>query len=200
MVDESQRTISEIPRKSVVSAELLAMQRISDALLELESEGDESVMRVLGWINASFNKKKSHTTSSIDFQTESHEQGQRMAETLQPVGSFTSSGDLFETANPAGEFGKAVVMGYWFQIVKGGDSFTGQQVNNELKQLGLPVKNITDAFNTAKERTPALVMQVQKSGSSRQARKLYRLTQAGIKWVDGLLKEANVHNDPSNEF
>ena len=123
-----------------------------------------------------------------------------MAETLQPVGSFTSSGDLFETANPAGEFGKAVVMGYWFQIVKGGDSFTGQQVNNELKQLGLPVKNITDAFNTAKERTPALVMQVQKSGSSRQARKLYRLTQAGIKWVDGLLKEANVHNDPSNEF
>lgn len=81
------------------------------------------------------------------------------------------------------EFEKAIVMGYWFQICSGQPDFGAQEVNTHLKHLGFHVKNITDAFTTAMSRRPALVIQMQKSGNSRQARKTYKLTHAGIQWV-----------------
>ena len=52
-----------------------------------------------------------------------------------------------------------------------------------LKDLGHRASNITDALSSAMKEKPALIIQVKKSGSARQARKLYKLTDAGVKWV-----------------
>jgi hypothetical protein len=46
------------------------------------------------------------------------------------------------------------------------------------------VKHITSAFDTLKARKPAAVMQLKKSGSTRQARKTYKLTVAGKNAVE----------------
>lgn len=101
---------------------------------------------------------------------------------------FESLADLHGAASPDGDASNALVGGYWFQGVQKNADFTAQQVNDELKNLGCAVGNITMAFNSLRERKPALVLQVQKSGSSKQARKRYKLTQAGISEVQRMLR------------
>jgi len=96
--------------------------------------------------------------------------------------------DLVDAANPHTVVEHVLVASYWFQVVNGLESFTGQAVNGELKDLGHPASNITDSFNSLMKRKPPAVRQVQKSGSSKQARKLYRLTEVGIRAVESMIR------------
>lgn len=78
---------------------------------------------------------------------------------------------------------------YWLQVCSGQEQFSSQSVNKELQDLGHVIQNVTQAFTQLKERKkPALAIQVKKSGKSQQARKLYKLTLAGIDMVNGLLQ------------
>jgi DNA-binding PadR family transcriptional regulator len=62
-----------------------------------------------------------------------------------------------------------------------------QRVNTELKQLGHGVSNITRAFDALKSQKPALIMQTRKEGTSKQARKKYKVTTEGKKAVERML-------------
>ncbi len=68
------------------------------------------------------------------------------------------------------------------------DDFASAQVNAQLKHLGHRVDNITRAIDALISEKPALVIQVRKSGSTRQARKLYRVTDAGAQEVQRMLR------------
>jgi hypothetical protein len=103
------------------------------------------------------------------------------------VGEYPDIASLMDAAAPRFGSDKALVATYWFQVVKGEANVTGQQVNDELKNLGHGLSNVTDSFNTLMNRKPALAQQVQKSGKSRQARKRYRLTEAGIRRVRAMV-------------
>lgn len=94
---------------------------------------------------------------------------------------------LFDAANPTTGVESALVGGYWLQAVEGADDFQSQQVNDALKDLGRGVANITDALAKLERRRPALVRQVAKAGRTRQARKRYRLTTAGLEEVARML-------------
>ena len=94
---------------------------------------------------------------------------------------------LYDAANPTSDTERALVGGYWLQVCEDGGDFGSQTVNTALKNLGHGVKNITTAFDGLSQKSPALVRQVQKSGSTKQARKKYRVTAAGIKEVQRLL-------------
>ena len=100
---------------------------------------------------------------------------------------YEDIGALFSAANPTTEADKALVGGYWLQVVKGQESFDGQSVNSELKNLGHGLSNITRAFDSLKSQHPQLARQVSKSGRTRQARKLYKITEAGSKRVTDLV-------------
>ena len=100
---------------------------------------------------------------------------------------FDSISSLFALAAPQTESDLALVGGYWFQSVQGESDFGSQQVNDELKNLGHRLANVTRAFDFLKQTKPALVLQVQKSGKAKQARKRYKLTQPGIKKVEELI-------------
>ena len=63
-------------------------------------------------------------------------------------------------------------------------------MNKKLKDLGYRVSNITTAFNGLINRRPQLVIQTKKSGTSKQARKLYRLTTEGQRAVERMLQRA----------
>jgi hypothetical protein len=84
-----------------------------------------------------------------------------------------------------------MVVTYWFQVVQGQTDVDSQKVNTELKQLGHGMKNITSAFSELIRERPQLVLQVRKAGSTRQARKRYRLTAEGIKKVKALMSGAS---------
>ena len=61
-------------------------------------------------------------------------------------------------------------------------------VNKELQDLGHSLKNVTQAFSALKDRTPAFAIQLRKAGKSQQARKLYKLTKAGLDAVNSMLQ------------
>src|SRR5436309_1211119 len=88
--------------------------------------------------------------------------------------NFEDLATLFHEANPKTEAEKALVVGCWLQVVPQQKDFESQPLNSEWKNLGHGVGNITDAMTTLIRRKPALVIQIQKSGTTRQARKRYK--------------------------
>jgi hypothetical protein len=100
---------------------------------------------------------------------------------------FPDLASLYDAVDPSSQSERALAVAYWFQELKGQSDVDAQQVNTELKQLGHGVENITSAFTDLMNRTPRLVIQTRKSGSSRQARKKYRVTTEGLRKVKAML-------------
>lgn len=94
---------------------------------------------------------------------------------------------MFHKFDPSSEGEKALIAAYYKMRDKGENSFSSQEINTELKSLGYGVKNITDAISSCMAQKPALIIQLKKSGSSKQARKVYKITDAGIRYVENRL-------------
>jgi len=95
--------------------------------------------------------------------------------------------DLFAAAAAQTDADRALVVGYWLQIITSQPDFDSFTVNRDLKNLGHGVANITSAFDTLIERKPQHVIQTRKSGSAKQARKRYKLTEEGKKAVQRMV-------------
>jgi hypothetical protein len=104
------------------------------------------------------------------------------------VAEYTRIADLMDAAGPETVVDHVLVATYWFQVIKGQENVTGQQVNSELKDLGRAASNITDSFTSLIRRKPSAARQVQKSGTTKQARKRYRLTEVGIREVERMIR------------
>jgi hypothetical protein len=111
------------------------------------------------------------------------------------AGVYETFADLFDAINPSIERDKALVAAYWSQVCKGMPNFPAQVLNDDLKDLGHGVGNITEALNQLKSERPALILQLKKSGTSKQARKIYKLTQEGIKRIHSIMREDNFSNE-----
>jgi hypothetical protein len=102
--------------------------------------------------------------------------------------SYASLAELYNAARPETGAQKVLVGGYWFQVCEGLQEFSAQLVNDQLKEIGAKVANVTVAFNTLKASNPSLVLQIRKSGKAQQARKQYKLTVAGIRAVEEMIQ------------
>ncbi len=80
-----------------------------------------------------------------------------------------------------------MVAAYWLQVCQGAESFVSYSVNKALKNLGHGVSNVTGAFDALRRSKPALVLQLRKAGKSRQARKTYKVTKAGVAAVEEMI-------------
>lgn len=169
--------------------EIQAMQTVAEALGDLT---DDAKRRVLEWAADRFTGgtvktggRKGHAKFDSDI-----ESGAGSEEEGEDVHEHRSVADLYTACAPKSDPDRALVVGYWLQFHSGKAEFGSQSVNKELKHLGHGVTNITSAFTSLKDRKPQLVMQTRKSGSSQQARKLYKLTHAGKSAVEAMLKPA----------
>lgn len=158
--------------------ELQALNKINDALNPL---AEEERIRVLDWALAKFAPSRKADRMQHGHDAEEQEESAASRE------SFDDLSELFAAADPSNGPEAAMVVSYWLQVVRGQESVTGHEVNKELAHLGHRASNITDAFTSLKGRKPALALQVQKSGKSRQGRKKYKLTTAGIKATEDML-------------
>jgi hypothetical protein len=156
--------------------ELEAMRAVAAALEPLRAD-DKSLSRVLRWARERY---------LGDVQVEPRGEKGKVAGFAGD--EFEDVASLYVAASPKTESERALVVGYWFQVHQGMKDFDAQRVNAELKNMGHGVGNITDAFSTLINRKPQHVIQTRKSGTSRQARKLYRVTNEGINRVRDLLK------------
>lgn len=103
------------------------------------------------------------------------------------TGPYATFAELYDAARPRTDIERALVSGYWLQVCQSAENFDGFNANKELKHLGHEVGNITRAIDHLKDQAPALVIQLRKAGSSRQARKLYKVTSSGIREVERLI-------------
>jgi hypothetical protein len=165
--------------------ELEAIHAIANALSKLQD--DQARVRVLGYANARFggaDQEPRRTQHALQVAGPAGN-GSSRADMAEP--SFSEFVDLFDKASPATNVDKALVAGYWLQLCSKQVSWTGQQANNLLKDLGHGLSNITNATNTAQSHKPALIRQISKSGKAQQARKAYKLTTAGVARVREML-------------
>ncbi len=101
--------------------------------------------------------------------------------------SYEDFAELFHAAGPSKDEDRGLVGAYWLQEVQGHESFTSQQANDELKNLGHGIGNITRAYDGLKNQKPALIRQVSKTGKAKQGRKTYKITAAGIERVKNMI-------------
>lgn len=172
-----------------VDPEIQAMASIAATLTNLDTE---SQTRVLRWAAAKFGVSLAGS-GSAPARSDSEAQEQ-----VQPD-SFTDFVDLFDAVNPTSNLEKALTGAYWLQVVQGASSWQSQQVNTLLKDTGNGIDHIVDALDSAQSKTPALVRQMAKSGKSRQARKTFKLTTSGVKFIAAKAGGAVNASDTSEE-
>lgn len=80
-----------------------------------------------------------------------------------------------------------LVAAYWVQVLKKQESFGSLELNKLLKDLGHGVTGTAKVMTTLIAKKPALILQLRKSGKSQQARKTYKLTDAGKKAVEQMI-------------
>lgn len=154
-------------------AELAAMKIVAEALSKLDAPAKA---RVLQWAAGSLGVKAGEAASA------------NWRQDTSPTNSdFESLPDLYSATSPNTDADRALVAGYWIQFIQGEEDFASQTINSALKNLGHGVGNITMALDALKAQSPALVMQLRKAGTTRQARKKYKLTAAGKKAVELLI-------------
>lgn len=170
-----------------IDPEIAAMTDVSRALADL---GEEARGRVLRWAAERYGityLKPAHNKPKDDAEEDNDSRGGGSGDSQ----TFTTIDELFEVASAKTNTQKALVAAYWFQVIEGNVGFQSQALNTALKNMGIGIANITDALSSAESAKPALVMQVAKTGKTRQARKTYKLTSAGISAVKALLTDAD---------
>jgi hypothetical protein len=101
--------------------------------------------------------------------------------------NFGTFAELFDAADPHTQNDMALVASYWLQVSNVADSFTAQAASKELANLGHKLPNISRNLTDLKALKPAFVLQLKKSGTSKQARKTYKVSIAGIRRVEEMI-------------
>jgi hypothetical protein len=159
--------------------EVAAMGMVEEALEALEPD---QRARVLRWASERYGVPLA--SSGVKTTGGSREQHARLNA---PSEVSMSAGEFYSKAAPTTEPERALVVAYWVQQESGKGDFDSQTVNTQLKHLGHGVSNITRALDELKKQKPQLVIQLEKAGKAKQARKRYKVTAAGNAKVQEML-------------
>lgn len=165
-------------------AELNSMTTVAQALEPLD---DEARRRVMGWASARFlGGSVAPPPGVVEIRTAVNAiaAGDNGGKAISDFGDIA---DYYHACAPSSDAEKALVVSSWFQVGESLDGIDTQKVNSALKHLGYGIGNATRAFDQLTAQRPALVIQLRKAGTTKQARKTFRVTDAGLKRVNQML-------------
>lgn len=170
--------------------EIDAMSALAEALAPL---GEDARARVLDWSAKRYGIAVTRDPDRTQQQSDTSDVPDEVPDEMPDVEpadieAFKDFADLYDVTDPQSEEDKALVGAYWSQVLQESGSFTAYQANESLRNMGHAVKNITRSLDLLQRSQPALVRQMSKSGKSKQARKIYKLTNSGIKAVEAMLQ------------
>lgn len=172
-------------------AEFAAMQSVYTTLASLEAAAQQRVLDYvtnrLGLTAQSRPSARAEARAENAADPDAGDDVSNSTAGVTGTSDYGSLAELYDAAQPKSQSDKALVCGYWLQICQGAENFDAFSVNKELKNLGQGVPNITSALDVLKAQKPALALQLKKAGKSRQARKTYKVTVAGIKAVEAMI-------------
>jgi hypothetical protein len=164
-------------------AEIDAMSAVAAALDGLD---DAQRGRVLRWaadrFEVAIKSNGSPTPTEVGADEDVSEQ-----EIAAEAPTFEHFAELFAAAQPTNDADKALVAGYWLQAIKGHDKWKSADAQKELKNMGHALSHIAQALTANINKRPQRVIQLQKAGSTQQARKTYKVTHEGLVYVQGML-------------
>lgn len=179
-------------------AEIEAMGKVAEALGDLE---EETRTRVLRWAGDRYGVEVGPRRRGRDRDDDVHEDaseddfddatsGDDVA--TGSVGSgqgrqFEHFAELHDAVDPSNDQERVLVAAYWTQVNLGKSPFGSLELNKLLKDLGHGVNAINKAMLSSMNKKPALILQVSRGGNAQQARKKYKVTEAGLKWIRGRL-------------
>lgn len=163
--------------------ELEAMKAVAEALSALDDE--DSRRRVLNWAGDRFGVKI-QTQPLVNVESPSQHNIPDAAKDPDEI-DFEDVAEMYAVAQPTSDAEKALVVSYWLQYREAYACVDTQKVNTMLKHMGYGVGNITRAFDNLTKTRPQLIVQLRKSGSSKQARKTFKVTTEGKKYVEQML-------------
>lgn len=170
-----------------LSKELSAMAQLEEALNALS---EEERGRVLSWAGSRFGvaiaaaQKTARAKVGGGAEDDADE-----AQEDKPDAS-TSLAEFYDAAAPTSDGEKVLVVAYWFQYRQGETELDAQKLNSNLKHLGHGIGNVTRALESNKSQKPALIVQMRKEGTTKQARKKFKVTNEGKKVVERMLNKS----------
>lgn len=176
-----------------VDDELAAMTSIAGSLARLSPDARTRVIR---WAISRFEIDSDPRAAMNSGSIEKHDPPAPRSDSNPTTGSianFEDFAEFFYAADPKTDVERALIGAAWAGREQAG--FRAQEVNDLLKDLGYGIGNITDALNSLQARRPNEVMQVSKAGTSKQARKIYRVTRAGMAHVGRMLRGDRYEED-----
>jgi len=156
--------------------ELEAMRTVAGALRNLEPVARDRVIR---WTCEKFGLQQTGPRLQFD-----HQRPTEPAPSSGEGGATTDLAELYAACLPKTDAEKTLVVSFWLQDMQGMSGIDAQSVNKQLKDLGHGVGNITRAFDRLMENRPQLMIQLKKAGTTKQARKTYRVTTEGKNAVE----------------
>jgi hypothetical protein len=169
-----------------LSGELHAMVQVEAALKDLK---DDERDRVMQWAIARFRIQANLRSPASAKMTSGGETPNDDTGTGAEGGavSYEDLATFYDAARPDSDTDKALVVAYWLQVHEGAADIDAQSVNTQLKHLGHGIGNVTRAFEGLKSLRPALIVQLRKEGSTKQARKRFKVTAEGRKAVEQMV-------------
>ncbi|MBL7664536.1 MAG: hypothetical protein JNM93_05340 [Bacteriovoracaceae bacterium] len=168
--------------------ELEAMSVIGGALVDLNSVELE---RVLNWVMSRFagnvnlnNKVHEEDDNGVDYDINKFS-SKKPPQTK--IESFETAAEFFGQAKPKTHQEKILAIAAYKQVVGKLNQFDSASINKELQNFGHKVSEISKEFNKLIVKEPQLVVQLKKTGKAKQARKVYKVTIAGINYVESML-------------
>ena len=177
-------------------AEIEAMGKVADALGDLE---EEARARVLRWASERYGVEirssrrrggKADDAFEEGFEGDDENGDEESGSTDEGSSGpqqFEHFAELYHAVDPSNDQERVLVAAYWTQVHLGKSTFGSHELNKLLKDLGHGVAAINKAMTSNMKKKPALILQVSRGGSSQQARKKAKVTDAGLKWVKGRL-------------
>lgn len=185
MADDNRAISDSSPEtQGALDLEITAIGKVNDALTALDTAVQQ---RVLRWAADKFGvalRKPSPTRDGSNGEHDDTPGGNADA------GTYADFSSLFEAASPATDAERALVAGYWLQVIQSNADWDGFSANKELKNLGHGTDDITNKLKQLMDLKPQLVMQTRKAGTTRQAKKRYKVTGEGIKKVKQMISSA----------
>jgi hypothetical protein len=182
------------------SNEIRAMGAIEDALTPLD---EDARARVLRWANERYKvvfsqRQGGGGAGANDTSRQEHELDGELGGDLAgaekprtgPIAKYETFAEFYATVSPNTDADRVLVASYWFTERERWTDLQSRPLNQQLRDLGHAVSHMPSAFETLTLRRPQPVVQLRKTGKTKQAIVRYKLTAEGKAVVERMLSDA----------
>ncbi len=165
------------------------IKALNDCYAALKGIEPDAIERTLVWLTKKFAIKPTSSVVAAPHKPEAHAENTVAAGDSGSVGNgsdiltFPTPGEFLAGLNLTNDNERALAVAAYLQKKEPDCELSGFVVNKELRHAGHGLENITRAIQVWVDSRPQLMIQLRKSGTTRQAKKNYKVTGEGFKWV-----------------